>query len=124
MGNNRLVSKLGEYAKICREHEGCGCFVYDQSRTFSMNCATYNESNGCADDNNHPTYTAYRIVNFLYFHYSHCASRLMDNNILVSTVDECAIIRREREGCGYFAYDQSRTFSTNCAIYNESLPQI
>ena len=58
--------------------------------------------------------------NFLYFHDGHCASGWMGDNRLVSTVEECAIICREREGCGYFAYDESRTFSTNCATYNES----
>ena len=59
-------------------------------------------------------------VNFKFIHDGHCASGWMGDNRQVETVDECATLCRERERCGYFAYDDSMTFSTNCATYLES----
>merc|ERR1719330_788971 len=57
---------------------------------------------------------------FMFVHQGHCASGWMGDNSEVDTVDECANICREREGCGYFAFDPSKSYNTNCATYFES----
>merc|ERR1740129_2298948 len=141
MGNNRNVDTVDECATICGEREGCGYFAYDNSISSITNCATYFGSDGCPDENLFPEYNAYEIVtsptplpsiapismsseengpdkfSFSFFHNGHCASGWMDDNRNVDTVDECAIICGEREGCGYFAYDASMSYATNCATY-------
>ena len=129
MGDNRRVETVDECAAICSERKGCGYFAYDDTRSYGSyyrNCVTYFESGGCLIDNLLPEYTAYKIVlpeennsNFLYFHDGHCASGWMGDNRKVETVDGCATICSEREGCGYFAYDDTG-YDNNCATYFES----
>merc|ERR1740129_1628702 len=121
MGNNRNVDTVDECATICGEREGCGYFAYDNSISSITNCATYFGSDGCPDDNLFPEYNSYKIgPSYSFSHDGHCSCGRMGNNRNVETVDECAIICGEREGCGYFAYGDSISSITNCATYFES----
>merc|ERR1739844_594895 len=89
--------------------------------SYITNCAIYFESGGCLDDNLYPEFNSYKIgPSYSFSRNGHCASGWMGDNRNVETADECAIICGEREGCGYFAYDASMSYGTNCATYFES----
>jgi len=119
MGDNEMTDTVDECATICSEREQCGYFAYD-----GTNCAAYFESDSCPDDNLYPNYNAYKIGNiapsYVFSHDGHCASGWMGDNKNVDTVDECATICSEREQCGYFTYDDSKSYRINCATYFES----
>ena len=118
MGDNREVDTVDECVTLSRERDGCGYFAYDDSMAIPTNCATYVESGGCLDDESFPEYKAYGIVTtpdpstaptsdpstaptFSQVpSNSHCASGWMGDNRQVDTVDECATLCRERDGCG------------------------
>ena len=125
MGDNISVNTVWDCAIHCSEREGCGYFAYMDNSDNSYNCVTYFESDGCPDDNSYPKFDAYKITResqqienyYVLLHDGHCAIGWMGNNIEVDTRNECATLCKEREECGYFSFDDTTSYGSNCATY-------
>jgi len=94
----------------------CGCSGDSPNKVEScteMYCFTDEEAFCMIESSAVPPSEVY----FEIVHEGQCASEWIDDSRKVDTIDECAIICREYEECGYFAYDDSHSYTTNCAIY-------
>lgn len=116
-------------ASICSSVEDCKYFAFNGNT-----CAQYRI---CEDDDNYPTYNAYRLISaaavrisgfgvtgqgcdqqkcgppeaIQYVHDGHCAAGHI-SNVPKDSLEDCGKVCLATNNCGYIAYD-----STTCAMY-------
>ena len=56
--SNSKQNSLADCFSECKGNSQCGYFAFDEGAT---NCALYTVEGGCPDDDNYPTYNAYKI---------------------------------------------------------------
>ena len=61
-GSNTKQNNIEDCFGQCHANSQCGYFAFAESGTESTNCALYTTEGGCIDDNNYPTYNAYKIL--------------------------------------------------------------